>query len=149
VERLLGEYHVPKDSAAGRRRLEEALEQRRGAEEGDEFKGIRRGWFFGEAGLKEELLEQMSKKAGSWHYGEAVQEAAEAKAERIVKAELSKRKWDAQSLGQHRKGDPGKVAIAERLRRETTVTLTWIATRLHMGTKTHLAHLLYWSRHAK
>jgi hypothetical protein len=32
-----------------------------------------------------------------------------------------------------------------RLRRETTVTLAWIAERLQMGTKTHLAHLLYWN----
>jgi hypothetical protein len=30
------------------------------------------------------------------------------------------------------------------LRRETTMTLGWIAQALHMGTKTHLAHLLYW-----
>jgi len=38
------------------------------------------------------------------------------------------------------------VVIAERLRRETTVTLAWIADRLRMGTRTHLAHLLYWRR---
>jgi hypothetical protein len=31
-----------------------------------------------------------------------------------------------------------------RLRRETTMTLSWIAEHLRMGTKTHLAHLLYW-----
>jgi REP element-mobilizing transposase RayT len=31
VERLLGEYHIPKDSAAGRQHLEQALEGRRGA----------------------------------------------------------------------------------------------------------------------
>jgi len=37
VDRLLGEYHIPADSAAGRRRLEEALEQRRGTENGDAF----------------------------------------------------------------------------------------------------------------
>lgn len=24
------------------------------------------------------------------------------------------------------------------------MTLSWIATRLQMGTKTHVAHLLYW-----
>jgi hypothetical protein len=43
VPRLLGEYRIPKDSAAGRQQLEQALEQRRGAEEDEEFKAIRRG----------------------------------------------------------------------------------------------------------
>ncbi|MDA1055846.1 MAG: hypothetical protein O3C40_36120 [Planctomycetota bacterium] len=39
-----------------------------------------------------------------------------------------------------------KVALAQRLREETTMTLAWIAERLQMGSKTHLAHLLYWQR---
>src|SRR5881409_3426270 len=43
VDRLLGEYHVPQDSAAGRKRLEEALEGGRAAEDGREYKPIRRG----------------------------------------------------------------------------------------------------------
>ena len=33
-----------------------------------------------------------------------------------------------------------KVAMAQRLRAETTMTLQWIARRLQMGTRTHLAH---------
>jgi hypothetical protein len=41
------------------------------------------------------------------------------------------------------KGDAAKVAMARRLRRETAMTLAWIAERLRMGTKKHLAHLLY------
>jgi hypothetical protein len=36
--------------------------------------------------------------------------------------------------------------MAERLRRQTTMTLEWIAHRLRMGIKTHLSHLLYWSQ---
>jgi putative transposase len=146
VDRLLGEYRIPQDSAAGRRRLEEALEQRRGAKEGDVFKPIRRGWFLGKEALKQELLAQVSKKAGKWHYGEAVQESAEAKAEGIVGEELRKRQWDEKTLTARRKGDTEKVVMAGRLRRETTMTLAWIAERLRMGTKTHLAHLLYWKR---
>ncbi len=146
VDRLLGEYHIPQDRVAGRRRLEEALEGRRGAAAGEEFKRIRRGWFLGDDALKQELLAQVSEIAGESHYGEAVQESAEAKAERVVQGELTKRKWDERTLAARRKGDAGKVAIAQRLRRETTVTLGWIAERLRMGTKTHVAHLLYWSR---
>lgn len=149
VERLLGEYRIPQDSVAGRRRLEAALESRRGFEEGDEFKPIRRGWFFGEKKLKEELLAQVSAKTGRYHYGEAVQESAIAIAEKIVREELIRRGWTDQTLSQRRKGDVGKVKIAQRLRQETVTTLEWIAQRLEMGAKTHLAHLLYWHGRAK
>jgi REP element-mobilizing transposase RayT len=146
VDRLLGEYRIPLDSAAGRRHLAASLELRRGAEEGGEFKAIRRGWFFGREALKQELLAQVSDKTGKWHYGELVQESAAARAERIVTGELSKRKWSEPTLASRRKGDPVKVALAERLQHETTVTLAWIAERLRMGTRTYLAHLLYWKR---
>jgi putative transposase len=146
VERLLGEYRIAADSAAGRQRLEEALEGRRAAEEGADYKAIRRGWFLGKTTLKEELLAAVNAQAGDWHYGEELRESDQAKAERIVTAELKRRKWDAGTLAERRKGDPAKVAIARRLREETTMTLAWIAERLAMGTKTHLAHLLYWER---
>jgi hypothetical protein len=40
---------------------------------------------------------------------------------------------------------PGeKVLVAALLRRETTMTLTWIADHLRMGVPGHVAHLLYW-----
>ena len=146
VDRLLGEYHIAQDSVAGRRQVERALEQRRRAQEGEEFKSIRRGWFFGEDALKQELLAQVSEKTGRFHYGEAVHESVQARAERIVTEELKRRKWSLSSLAQRRKGDAGKVAIAVRLRAETTVTMAWIAERLQMGTRTHLAHLLYWRK---
>ena len=146
ADRLLGEYRIPQDSAAGRRHLAEQVELRRNAEEGGDFRAIRRGWFFGNAALKQELLAQVSAKTGQRHYGELVQESAEAAAERIVTKEFTRRKWDEDVLAARRKGDPAKVAIAQRLRRETTMTLAWIAERLQMGTPTHLAHLLYWKR---
>ncbi len=100
VERLLGEYHLPQDSTAGRNRLEHALEARRAAEDGSVYKPVRRGWFFGDKTLKEELLAQVSAQAGGWHYGEELRESAEAEAERIVAQELRRRKWDANSLAE-------------------------------------------------
>jgi hypothetical protein len=47
-----------------------------------------------------------------------------------------------QDLQGRRKGDPQKVRVAARLRRETTMTLEWIASQLRMGAPTHLAMLL-------
>jgi len=39
--------------------------------------------------------------------------------------------------------------IRANLRGESTMTLAWIAERLRMGTKTYLAHLLYWNKRDK
>ena len=93
VDRLLGEWGIPKDSPAGWQRLEQALEDRRGAEEGEEFKPIRRGWCLGEEAFRKELMAQMSERMGAEHYGEERTETAAAKAERIIAAELKRRGW--------------------------------------------------------
>ena len=66
-----------------------------------------------------------------------------AKAERIVREELEALRWSALELQHRRKGDPEKLKIAQRLRNQTTMTLHWIAQRLHMGSAGHLSHLLY------
>ncbi len=143
VDRLLGEYRIPKDSVAGRRELERAVEERRAAESGVDYKAIRRGWCFGEKAFRQELLAQMSERLGAEHYGEERLETAEAKAERIIAEELKRRKWREAELTKRAKGDPAKVAIAGRLRAETTVTVAWIAERLSMGTASYLNNRLY------
>jgi putative transposase len=117
-----------------------------GAADGVEFKALQRGWCHGSEEFRQELLAQMGERAGAEHYGEEIQETAEAKAERVVSEELKKADWSQEQLKQRRKGDPRKLRMALRLRRETTMTLAWIAQRLHMGTKTHLSHLLYWQK---
>ena len=45
---------------------------------------------------------------------------AEAKAERIIAEELKRLKWKEGELKRRQKGDADKLAIAARLRRETT-----------------------------
>ncbi len=149
VDRLLGECAIAKDSAAGRRQFERLLEGRRGTQRKQELAQIRRGWCFGTERFRTRLLEKVSAKAGAQHYGEELRESAAAQADSLVAEELRQRGWKASDLTKKRKGDPGKVAMAERLRRETTMTLAWITQRLHMGTPTHLAHLLYWRRRRK
>ena len=143
VDRLLGDYGIPKDSPAGRQQLERALEARRGAEEGGEFKAIRRGWCLGEETFRKELLAQMSERLGAEHYGAERAETEEAKVERIIAAELKRRKWKGTELQTRPKGDAQKVTLAARLRAETPMTVAWIAARLGMGTRGYLNHLLY------
>jgi len=148
VDRLLGEYGIPKDSPAGRQQLERALEARRGTEEGAEFQPIRRGWCLGEAAFRQELLARMSERLGAEHYGEERTETKEAKAERIITEELKRRKWTAAELQTRPKGDARKVRLAARLRTETTMTVGWMAARLSMGSRGYLNHLLYRHRNS-
>jgi putative transposase len=146
VERLLGEYRIPQDSAAGRRVLAQAVEERRAAESGSDYKAIRRGWCFGEKTFRRELLDQMTGQIGAEHYGAERLETAESKAERIIAEELKRRKWGEAELAKRAKGDPAKVAIAGRLRAETTVTVAWLAERLNMGAVSYLNNRLYQRR---
>jgi hypothetical protein len=120
-----------------------ALEERRGAEEGEEFKPIRRGWCLGEEAFRKELLAQMGERLGAEHFGGERAETAEAQAEDIIAAELKRRRWAEADLKTRPKGDAAKLALAARLRAETTMTVGWIAERLGMGSRGYLNHLLY------
>ena len=79
----------------------------------------------------------------SGRYGVERREMAEARAEQLLAAELKRRRWPEAELRTRSKGDAEKVALAARLRAETTMTVGWIAERLAMGTRGHLNHLLY------
>jgi len=143
VDRLLGEYRIGQDRAAGRRRLEAALEKRRADEAGADYRKLRRGWCLGTVSFRKALLEQMKDRLGAEHYGSERRETVEAHAERIVKEELKRRRWGEQELRERAKGDAGKVGMALRLRAETAVTVKWIAERLQMGAPGYVNHLLY------
>jgi REP element-mobilizing transposase RayT len=148
VDRLLGENRIPLDSAAGRRQLEVALEERRAEETGADYKRVRRGWCLGDKVFRKELLGQMKERVGAEHYGEERQETAEAQAEGIVREELKHRRWREEDLVRRAKGDAVKVTLAVRLRAETVMTVKWIAERLQMGTPGYVNLLLYRRRKA-
>ncbi len=98
--------------------------------------------------FRKELLSELRERVGPEHYGAERQETMEAYAEGLVVAELRRRGWAEEELGHRAKGDAGKVAMAMRLRAQTTVTVRWIADRLRMGTPGYLNHLLYRERNA-
>jgi REP element-mobilizing transposase RayT len=144
TDRLLGEHGIQKDSAAGRAEFEKRLELRRASEELEHLEELLGGWCLGSEEFREDLLAQMNERKGAEHFGVEIRESATDKARRVVKEELGRLGWSESELKRHRKGAPEKLQIALRLRKETTMTLAWIAERLQMGTKTHLSHLLYW-----
>jgi hypothetical protein len=73
------------------------------------------------------------------------QESAHAKAERIVAEELDRLSWTESDLVGRRKSDPIKLALAARLRQETTLPLKAIAARVKLGSsKSANANLHRW-----
>jgi hypothetical protein len=70
---------------------------------------------------------------GENHSGKLRRESAEAKAERIITEELRRLVWAKADLSLRWKSDPAKLAMADRLRRETVLSVKAIAERLHLG----------------
>ena len=148
VDRMLGEHGIADDTARGRKEFERRMETRR-AEEGDpkQWQGLRRGWCLGSDTFKKTLLQRLQGQLGQNHSGAMRRESEIAQAEAIIAQELRRNKWDESKLPQTRKNHPIKLALAGRLRRETTLTLQNIAVRLHMGTRQTLnANLHRWQR---
>ena len=67
------------------------------------------------------------------HYGSERRETQEACALRLLGEEMSRLGWNESALRQAGKGDERKVRLAARLRKETTMSLKWIAQHLAMG----------------
>jgi len=149
VDRLLGEMNIGADTWAGRREFARRMEASRAMELGEEYQKIRSGWCYGEEAFRRELLLQASRQMGEHHYGEERAESAADKATRIVAAGLQEAGWKPSDLVQRRKSDPVKIALAQRLRRETTMPLKWICQELKMGAWKSVNRLLYKDRHAK
>jgi REP element-mobilizing transposase RayT len=149
VDRLLGEMGIGADSAAGRREFARRMQASRRVEVSAEYRKIRRGWCYGEDAFRRELLLQASQQIGQHHYGEVRRESAEDKAGRLVRAALKEAGWKQSDLARRRKGDPVKITLARRLRRETTMPLKWICQRLEMGSWKSVNRRLYENRQTK
>ncbi|HZM03303.1 MAG TPA: transposase [Candidatus Saccharimonadales bacterium] len=148
VDRLLGENGIAKDSAAGRKELARRMERRQQEETATDYHLVRGGWCLGSEEFRQELLAAAVERVGASHYGAERHETSEQKAERLVRGELQRRGWKEENLPLLPKGHKSKVALARRLRQETTMSLKWIAQRLHMGSWTYVSNLLREKSHA-
>ncbi len=148
VDRVLGEHGLTEDTAATRQEFERRMEARR-REKADQaaLKSLRRGWYLGSQDFKDRMLEKLDGKLGEHHSGQLRLETAEAKGKRIMDEELRRLGWNRRELALRRKSDPGKLTMAARLRRETTLSLKAIAARVGLGTsKSANARLHEWMK---
>jgi putative transposase len=141
-DRLLGEKRIPRDTVTGRRELARQMESRRTQEESADYRDIRQGWCLGSDDFREDLLVAAADRAGSNHYGSDRFESGQERAMAMIRQELKRLRWAESELTQRRKGDKHKVALARRLRAETTMTLAWIAEHLRMGSWSYVSNLL-------
>ena len=138
VDRVLGEWGIRRDNVAGRREFGDLMEVRRRVEgHADEklWSGIRRGWRFGAEDFLERLVEAgVAENANrEIHEGDAVAETMEEKARCVIAEFLVKRKVELEELRARRKGDPLKIELAAELRKQTAMSMGWIAKELNAG----------------
>jgi hypothetical protein len=142
VDRVLGEFGIPGDTRAGRRRFEQAMEKRRFEANGEDYKGLERGWYFGAQEFREELLAQARGRIGPNHFGQERRELAEDRATRLVGERLAELRMTPAQLQSLPASAGVKVELARQLRRETTMSLKWIAQQLGIGSWKYLSNLL-------
>lgn len=93
---------------------------------------------FGAKDFLDWILERVEFEAERKHSRPPRGETEQGKALRIVRDEMELLGWTTTDLRRSRKGDPKKIAIARRLRKETTVTAKWIAEALSMGSSDYV-----------
>jgi len=140
--RVFAAFDIAEDSPAGRELWVRALEDRRAAMTPSDWCRLRRGWYFGDAGFGASLLSQLATGARVIGHGVVPRSAQELRGRQIIAEELAGRGWTSADLARTRKADPAKVAIARRLRRETVLSLRWMAGELLAGSSNTLRNAL-------
>ena len=146
VDRLMGEHGVRRDTAAGRREFARRTEFQRDEEDAELRRTMARGWRFGSEDFLERLAERMTSAPGENHEARQAKESLEVRARKMVDEQLRRRKLSRKDLSVLRKGDRVKIRLAEKLHRETPMTLRWIAEELKMGSWRYVSFLLYQER---
>ena len=141
-DRLLGEHGVGDGTRRHRLEFARRTEARRLERDAPAEEMIRHGWRYGAEDFVARLVDRLGKPASENHRAKERVETDEQRAERIVRAGLTKLGWRDENLRLHRKSHPNKVALAKALRAQTAVSLKWIARRLDMGTWSHVSNLL-------
>ncbi len=146
TDRLREACGLPGDSEDDRRRLASWLEARRAAAPPPEWRKLRRGWCLGGPEFRHAVLERLRVTQDAHRRGVLPPDAQELLGRRIIAEELARRGWSEAELPSRRKTDPEKLAIAQRLRRETALSLRWIASVLHLGSVNTLRNALQAAR---
>jgi REP element-mobilizing transposase RayT len=131
------------DDPPGRRAFERAAEAQRQSPPPEAWASLRRGWYFGDDEFRSTLLGRLATDDQLIRHGVPPAELALWTAERIIADELARLGWTEVELNARPKAAPEKVDIAARLRRESVLSIRWIATRLRAGSPYTLRNALH------
>ena len=106
------------------------MEERRWEGDAEVRKILGRGWRLGAEDFLERLEDRIQSRLTDDHDRQQVAETMELRAARLVEQELQELKLTVEDLRKLRKGDVLKIRLAEKLHRETPMTLRWIAAAL-------------------
>jgi hypothetical protein len=134
------------DSSGGMRRYREHLFLCEEADPGKRevlHKRYCRGWFTGSVKAKKELAKDLVKESPlmDWELAD-MRELNEAKWETLVAEAMKQSGKSEDDVSSDQKAADWKVAIAKRLRRDTTAGNPWIAKRLQMGSPNYVSNLI-------
>lgn len=112
----------------------------------EHWRGIRRGWYFGDEDFRDRMLGLLhgvlAGRSRESFSGEEVASHDEATAERLLLAGLEALGIVEEDLAEMKMSSPEKYALAWLIRRNTSVRNRWIKDRLHMGTATNFADFI-------
>jgi putative transposase len=145
VEMVLGELGL-RDRARDRRAYGQRLECRaREGNAGEQLESMRRGWLLGGEAFRDRVLDWMeTKRVGKdrkVRREESDDDHGQRHAERIIQEMREMLEVGEADLLLGRKSDWRKRLIAHRVRKETSVSLGWLARRLNMGSEGHLSRI--------
>ncbi len=136
------------DSGPGRREFARRLELRRQTQDDSAWSSLRRGWFLGDDAFRHALMDRLIAMQVHARPGQMRLELARLAADRIIAEELRRLGMEEAQLARRPKTAPEKIGIAARLRRETVLSIRWIASRLSAGSPNTLRNSLHRLRHA-
>lgn len=143
VDRLLGEHGIHGDTTAGRAHFGRCMHARRHEDNTAAWDELRRAWAVGDEAFRKQLLLRPNNSPHRPAHAAQVRQTAEEKASRIIEEELKRRRIKIPKLADMPKGHPAKLAIAQIVRTETTVTIPWLSSQLRAGAPGYLARLLH------
>ena len=136
------------DSPSGRRTYRNVLDTRAAEERGggaieeEMLKALRRGWCFGSEEFREALLEKLKNPESSAraNHARAITKCHnEREAVRLLAIGLAQLGIHAEDLRDLPKGSAEKIALATLVKQRTSVTNSWLAERLNMGSATRVS----------
>ena len=138
VDRLFNQYGLEGDTPDARVQFEQAVERLRGQAQLPAGAAWPAQGCLGDVAFRQRWRVRARERLGESHSARDRREVETDRAEKLLSVWLREQGWDEAELRHRRKNDPIKLRLAGRLRRETAVTLKWLAQRLNLG---HWAYL--------